>query len=131
MKLFSQKKLIPLTLKNSNALIIGGPSYSTVLHCSIKEMEDESTKRKRSTRKRNTPTKISYENEESNSSPYFDGNSEPKSNHWQPENWKTILNNIRKMRSDEDAPVDHMGCEQCVDEKEPPEVSVPRKVTPF
>src|SRR5690606_15082494 len=34
--------------------------------------------------------------------------------------WKVILENIRRMRSGEDAPVDTMGCERCVDDKATP-----------
>lgn len=35
---------------------------------------------------------------------------------WEPENWKTILENIRIMRSKDKAPVDTMGCHKCADE---------------
>ncbi|XP_073815652.1 nth-like DNA glycosylase 1 [Musca autumnalis] len=35
---------------------------------------------------------------------------------WQPENWQTLLENIRIMRSKDTAPVDTMGCHKCADE---------------
>ncbi|XP_037823794.1 endonuclease III-like protein 1 [Lucilia sericata] len=35
---------------------------------------------------------------------------------WQPANWQTILENIRKMRTKDSAPVDTMGCHKCADE---------------
>ncbi|TMW44036.1 hypothetical protein DOY81_010885 [Sarcophaga bullata] len=35
---------------------------------------------------------------------------------WEPLNWKLILENIRQMRSDDNAPVDTMGCHKCADE---------------
>lgn len=36
---------------------------------------------------------------------------------WEPENWRLILQNIRKMRSDAKAPVDTMGCHKCSDDE--------------
>ncbi|XP_042882923.1 endonuclease III-like protein 1 [Penaeus japonicus] len=41
---------------------------------------------------------------------------------WEPPNWKEVLENIRKMRSARDAPVDNMGAEKCMDEQAAPEV---------
>lgn len=35
---------------------------------------------------------------------------------WEPTNWKLILDNIRRMRSTDKAPVDTMGCHKCADE---------------
>lgn len=35
---------------------------------------------------------------------------------WEPENWRKILENIRLMRSKDNAPVDIMGCHKCADE---------------
>ncbi|KAI8129922.1 Endonuclease III-like protein 1 [Lucilia cuprina] len=35
---------------------------------------------------------------------------------WQPANWQIILDNIRKMRTKDSAPVDTMGCHKCADE---------------
>ncbi|XP_039255497.2 endonuclease III-like protein 1 [Styela clava] len=32
---------------------------------------------------------------------------------WEPNNWMLLLNNIRKMREDKNAPIDTMGCEKC------------------
>ena len=32
-----------------------------------------------------------------------------------PDNWETILDNIRQMRRSRDAPVDSMGAEKCAD----------------
>lgn len=42
---------------------------------------------------------------------------------WMPENWEEVLNNIREMRKNRDAPVDNMGCEQCPETSCTPEVS--------
>lgn len=41
---------------------------------------------------------------------------------WMPRNWETVLKNIQKMRSNADAPVDTMGCDQTKDEKYTPKV---------
>lgn len=41
-----------------------------------------------------------------------------------PYKWETVLENVREMRKNCDAPVDTMGCDRCVDEKASPEVSV-------
>lgn len=38
-----------------------------------------------------------------------------------PENWEAVLNNIRTMRADRDAPVDQMGAEQCAYAADTPE----------
>ncbi|KAJ6621568.1 Endonuclease III-like protein 1 [Pseudolycoriella hygida] len=35
---------------------------------------------------------------------------------WEPKNWRQTLENIRKMRKDQIAPVDAMGCDKCHDE---------------
>lgn len=40
---------------------------------------------------------------------------------WEPKNWHEVLNNIREMRKQRDAPVDTMGCDKCADESAPPE----------
>ncbi|XP_017786808.1 PREDICTED: endonuclease III-like protein 1 [Nicrophorus vespilloides] len=37
-----------------------------------------------------------------------------------PKNWKIVLNNLREMRKDHNAPVDSMGCDQCMDEEANP-----------
>lgn len=37
---------------------------------------------------------------------------------WEPANWIKVLANIKKMRGEEDAPVDTMGCHKCHDEDE-------------
>lgn len=39
-----------------------------------------------------------------------------------PLNWEVVLNNLRDMRKNKDAPVDHMGSQMCRDEKQLPEV---------
>ena len=39
-----------------------------------------------------------------------------------PENWETVLDNIKIMRAVKDAPVDQMGAEQCADSASSPEV---------
>ncbi|XP_067859567.1 endonuclease III-like protein 1 [Heptranchias perlo] len=41
---------------------------------------------------------------------------------WEPKDWKEQLDNIREMRKGRDAPVDHMGAEQCFDKTAAPEV---------
>ncbi|XP_074053326.1 endonuclease III-like protein 1 [Macrotis lagotis] len=46
----------------------------------------------------------------------------PKKPKWEPPNWRLQLENIREMRKSKDAPVDHMGAEQCYDQNAPPEV---------
>ncbi|XP_028162612.1 endonuclease III-like protein 1 [Ostrinia furnacalis] len=41
---------------------------------------------------------------------------------WEPPNWREFLLNLRNMRSNNDAPVDSMGCHMAMDENAPPEV---------
>jgi hypothetical protein len=41
---------------------------------------------------------------------------------WEPKNWREVVNNIREMRKQRDAPVDTMGCDKCADEDARPEV---------
>lgn len=41
-----------------------------------------------------------------------------------PPHWKEVLQNLREMRKEHDAPVDTMGCDQCPDEKASPEVNL-------
>ncbi|XP_013171976.1 PREDICTED: endonuclease III-like protein 1 isoform X2 [Papilio xuthus] len=41
---------------------------------------------------------------------------------WEPPNWRRFLDNLRKMRSSNDAPVDSMGCHMTMDENAPPKV---------
>lgn len=38
----------------------------------------------------------------------------------EPLNWKSVLDNLREMRKDRDAPVDTMGCDKCMDEEGDP-----------
>lgn len=73
--------------------------------------------------KRKKPVKILYEETLENASDksiYFSN----KNVKWQPENWELTLNNIQKMRSEFNAPVDGMGCEKCVDINESPKVEL-------
>jgi hypothetical protein len=42
---------------------------------------------------------------------------------WKPDNWETVLENIRLMRKNRDAPVDSMGAEKCADQDAPPKVN--------
>jgi hypothetical protein len=49
---------------------------------------------------------------------------ESKKSKWEPNNWLEVLNNIREMRRQRDAPVDTMGCDKCADKSAPPEVNV-------
>lgn len=44
---------------------------------------------------------------------------------WVPENWKEVLENVRKMRQAVEAPVDTMGCDKC------PDQSVPQKLVRY
>ncbi|XP_045535724.1 endonuclease III-like protein 1, partial [Papilio machaon] len=41
---------------------------------------------------------------------------------WEPPNWRHFLDNLRMMRSNNDAPVDSMGCHMTMDENAPPKV---------
>lgn len=41
-----------------------------------------------------------------------------KQEKWEPPSWLTVIENIKKMRSGGDAPVDDMGCHKCHDENE-------------
>ncbi|CAG9785922.1 unnamed protein product [Diatraea saccharalis] len=41
---------------------------------------------------------------------------------WEPTNWKEFLVNLKIMRSNNDAPVDSIGCHKAMDENAPPEV---------
>ncbi|XP_072931706.1 uncharacterized protein Nthl1 [Epargyreus clarus] len=41
---------------------------------------------------------------------------------WEPANWREFLVNLRNMRSNNDAPVDTMGCHMAMDENAPPQV---------
>lgn len=41
---------------------------------------------------------------------------ELKIENWEPTNWQLMLENIRKMRANDKAPVDSMGCHKCADE---------------
>lgn len=41
---------------------------------------------------------------------------------WTPKDWKQLLNNIREMRQDRSATVDHQGCERTADLSAPPAV---------
>ena len=43
---------------------------------------------------------------------------------WEPKNWYEVVENIREMRKDRDAPVDTMGCDKCMDETASPEVII-------
>lgn len=43
--------------------------------------------------------------------------------HKMPLNWEVVLNNLREMRKNFDAPVDSMGCSKCHDENAPAKVS--------
>ena len=44
--------------------------------------------------------------------------------HWQPDNWKILLDNIKEMRKGRTAVVDSQGCERTADPKEKPEVNL-------
>jgi len=51
-----------------------------------------------------------------------DTNENTSNSDWKPPNWEKTLDNIRKMRKDNVAPVDNMGCDQAADLNESPEV---------
>ncbi len=42
---------------------------------------------------------------------------------WEPHNWRALYDNIKKMRSNRDAPVDVVGCDRLADEHAEPKVS--------
>lgn len=46
-----------------------------------------------------------------------------KKGKWVPENWEQVLVNLREMRKDHNAPVDKMGCDKCMDESAPDQVT--------
>lgn len=48
---------------------------------------------------------------------------EYKKSKFEPLNWTIVLENIREMRKGVYAPVDDMGCDQCMDQNATPEVS--------
>lgn len=66
---------------------------------------------------RSRPLKIEYSegplHETGDKSPYFA---------WVPENWKQVLDNVRTMRQETEAPVDTMGCDKCPDHSLPDKV---------
>lgn len=39
-----------------------------------------------------------------------------KKSKWEPKNWQIVLENIKKMRSSNDAPVDTMGCDKTMED---------------
>ncbi|KAG8234708.1 hypothetical protein J437_LFUL014324 [Ladona fulva] len=49
-------------------------------------------------------------------------NDASESERWRPANWEKIIDNIREMRKNKDAPVDNMGCDECPDKGVEPEV---------
>uniref|UniRef100_A0A1I8P1L5 Endonuclease III homolog n=1 Tax=Stomoxys calcitrans TaxID=35570 RepID=A0A1I8P1L5_STOCA len=74
---------------------------------SIKQ-ENKATKKSNNTKKL-----ISQNNDDIKSE---EVKQEPGEDKWEPQNWKHILDNIRIMRSKDNAPVDTMGCHKCADE---------------
>lgn len=48
---------------------------------------------------------------------------EPKQTKWEPEHWKQILENIKKMREKRSAPVDSLGASKCYDQTADEKVS--------
>ncbi|CAG4937238.1 unnamed protein product [Parnassius apollo] len=55
----------------------------------------------------------------------FDDTTIEKTEHkglWEPVKWREFLDNLRAMRSNNDAPVDSMGCHMTMDENAPPKV---------
>lgn len=63
---------------------------------------------------KNSPNNKKVESEEPSSSKKI--KKEISNNRWEPKNWELMLENIRKMRSNDNAPVDTMGCHKCADE---------------
>ncbi|XP_061737300.1 endonuclease III-like protein 1 isoform X2 [Nerophis ophidion] len=53
---------------------------------------------------------------------YDEGAAPAKAEHWQPPDWQKQLGFIRNMRSNRDAPVDHMGAEKSYDAEAPANV---------
>ncbi|XP_078035673.1 nth-like DNA glycosylase 1 [Augochlora pura] len=79
-------------------------------------------------KKKRTPIKIKYEVKNEDEVKHLNVKIEDMKNEivkeivtdeniWMPENWKTILENIKEMRKHGTAPVDEMGCDKCVDPK--------------
>lgn len=87
---------------------------------SSKATTDPHAPKKKVTASRSRPLKIEYSegplHDTGDRSPYFA---------WEPENWKQVLDNVRKMRQETEAPVDTMGCDKC------PDHSLPDKVVRF
>ncbi|XP_066903113.1 endonuclease III-like protein 1 [Halyomorpha halys] len=75
-------------------------------------MVSESTTKSPNKRKRKKPIKVSYTGD----------NDVTKKDKWEPANWSLVLDNIREMRKDMDAPVDTMGCDVNYDLNLTPEV---------
>ncbi|XP_001366843.2 endonuclease III-like protein 1 isoform X1 [Monodelphis domestica] len=78
-------------------------------------------KRKPVRRQRKVKLEIAYETSDRNGAVDSDGSTSKKLK-WEPLNWRLQLENIREMRKSKDAPVDHMGAEQCHDQNAAPEV---------
>lgn len=74
--------------------------------------------------KRRTPIKIKFDPESIKTEDELIHNQLIKTEpiDWLPDNWETFLNRLRIMRANEDAPVDTMGCDKCMDSDAPPEV---------
>lgn len=79
-------------------------------------------------RKRNQKDPIKVEFEEScvqipGTKLVKDESDDRKKEKFEPPQWREVLDKIRDMRSGVHAPVDDMGCDQCMDESAAPEVS--------
>ncbi len=86
------------------------------------ESKDHTTKQKSQQKKRKnkSPKVVSPKKEKAEERVVSSG--------WEPPNWREVLNKIKVMRQNEDAPVDSQGCERTADEDEKPEVYYLRSV---
>lgn len=123
----------PIKVSHRSSDAAGKRSASAVVPADVKNDKDlasedhkpvkVSKKVEKKTSKRTTkPVKVEYSEgtledgitlEEA--SPYFP---------WKPVEWEQVLENIREMRHQKDAPVDTMGCDKCPDQSLPDKVSL-------
>lgn len=98
-----KKKLAAITENSSPAPIAADPKTKVAVP----------QKKAPSSKRAHTAVESSQNKTESNA----------KTSKAMPANWEIMLNNVREMRKNSDAPVDTMGCHKCSDETESPPVS--------
>ncbi|KAI1287691.1 Endonuclease III-like protein 1 [Halotydeus destructor] len=102
-------------------------SESVVKIENIKEevdVKEQKVVKVKSARKRTNLVKVEYESVKQEVKPKekLEESGDSKVSKWEPDNWLTVLDNIKKMRIVPDAPVDTMGCHMCHDDDEEPRV---------